>query len=102
MKLIEEFDEICKKIKDHVGYGGFIENYQIDTTNQDCFWQACSEDESIYWAETEEDILEDTGDVYSSETRGIWRGEEITLALVKSDFNSEYYWLVLDSTKEIK
>lgn len=102
MKLIDEFDEICKKIKDHVGYDGFIESYQIDTGDQDCFWQACSDDESIYWAETAEDFLEDTGNAYHSDTRGIWRGEDITLALVESDFNSEYYWLVLDSNKEIK
>ena len=102
MKLIEEFEGLCKKIKDHVGYDGFIENYQIDTSSQDNFWQFCSDGETIYWAETEMDILEDTGDVYSSEASGVFKGDEITLALVESDFSRDLYWLVLDSKKEIK
>lgn len=102
MKLIEEFEGLCKRIKDHVGYEGFIESYQIETSDQDSYWQFCSDGETIYWAETEIDILEDTGDVYSAETRGIFRGEEITLALVDSDFGNELYWLVLNSNKELK
>jgi hypothetical protein len=102
MKLIEEFDEICNKIGKHVGYDGYVENHSLDTSNINNFWQSCSNDDSIYWAETKEDILEDTGDIYHSDTRGIHRGEEITLALVTSDFGDGDYWLVLDTKNEIK
>ena len=102
MKLLDKLHDAGFELANHVGYDGYIFDYQIEARSGDSFWQACSDDESIYWADTEDDILEDTGDVYSSETRGIYRGEETTLALVRSDFNSEYYWLVLDSEKEIK
>jgi len=102
MKLLKKLHDVCVELATHVQYDGYILDYLIEARNENSYWQACSDDESIYWAETEEDILEDTGDVYHSDTRGIWRGEEITLALVESDFNREYYWLVLDSSKEIK
>lgn len=102
MKLIEELHSVAFDLSKHVGYSGYIFDYLIEARYENSYWQACSDDDSIYWAETEEDILEDTGDVYHSDTRGIYRGEEVTLALVMSDFNSEYYWLVLDSSKEIK
>lgn len=101
MKLIEEFEGLCKRIKDHVGYEGFIESYQIETSDQDSYWQTYFDDKSIKWSENKEDVLEDSGNAYSCETRGIFRGEEITLALVDSDFGNELYWLVLDSNKEL-
>jgi prolyl oligopeptidase PreP (S9A serine peptidase family) len=101
MKLILEFDEVCNKIAKHVGYEGYIENYQIDTSHAKSFWQLCNE-ETVYWADTEEDILEDTDDVYSSDVKGVYRGEELTLILVESDFGNGDYWLVLDSKNEIK
>ena len=102
MELIKEFERICSQIGKHVGYKGWIENYQMDTDNKDNFWQSFDNDTNISWAETKEDILEDSGNVYSSEPRGIFRGEYFTLALINSDFSSELYWLVLDSKKEIK
>ena len=98
MELIKEFERICSQIGEHVGYEGWVENYQINTADKDSFWQSFDNDTSISWAETKED----TDNVYNDEPRGIFRGEDITLALVKSDFDSELYWLVLDSKKEIK
>lgn len=102
MKLIKDFERICSQIGEHIGYEGYIESYQINTVDQDSFWQFCSDGETIYWAETKMDILEDTGDVYSAETNGIFRGDEITLALINSDFGGDPYWLVLKSKKEIE
>lgn len=98
MELLKKLHDVGFELATHVQYDGYIFDYLIEARSENSFWQACSNDESIYWAETEEDIL----DAYHSDTRGIWRGEEITLALVESDFNREYYWLVLDSSKEIK
>jgi len=102
MNIIENYEKACKDIAEHVGYEECIQEYCIDTNDKNYFWQSCSEDETIYWAETKEDILEDTGDVYSSETSGIYRGENITLVLIRSDFDSSKYWLVLNSKNEIK
>lgn len=102
MKLIEEFEKICSQIGEHVGFVGYIEGYQISTGDKDSFWQSFDNDTNISWAETKEDILEDSGNVYEAEPRGIFRGEDFTLALINSDFSSELYWLVLDSKKEIK
>lgn len=102
MELIKEFERICSQIGEHVGYEGWVESYQINTADKDSFWQSFDNDTNISWAETKEDILEDTGEVYNAEPRGIFRGEDITLALINSDFSSELYWLVLDSKKEIK
>lgn len=102
MKLLEKLHDVGFELANHVGYDGYIFDYQIEAESENSFWQTFNEDEEISWADTEDDILEDSGNQYSSETRGIWRGKETTLALVRSDFNSEYYWLVLDSEKEIK
>lgn len=101
MKLIKEFERICSQIGEHVGYEGYIESYQINTADTDSFWQSY-DDESLYWAEDKEDILEDSGNAYSSEIRGIFRGDKITLALINSDFGGDPYWLVLNSKKEIE
>ena len=100
MKLVKQFNKICSKLAKHVGYDGFIENNQIDTDEYESFWQI--NDEEITWAENEEDILEETDKVYSSEIKGIFRGVEATLVLVESVFGDGDYWLVLDSNKEIK
>ncbi len=102
MKLLKQLHDAGFELATHVGYDGYIFDYLIEARSENSFWQPFDEDEQISWADEEEDILEDTGNQYTSETRGIWRGEEITLALVVSDFNSEKYWLVLDSKKEIK
>jgi len=100
MELIKDFERVCSQIAEHVGYNGYIENYQINTTDVDYFWQA--DDSSISWAQDKEDVLEGDGDIYISEHKGIFIGEDITLALVESSFDNEVYWLVLNSKKEIK
>lgn len=102
MNLVEKYESVCSEIAEHVNYLGYVEEYPIQTDDFSFYWQTCSDDETIYWAKTKEDILEDTEDVYSDETRGIYRGEEITLALIRSDFDGSKYWLALNSKNEIK
>ena len=102
MELIKEFERICSQIGEHVGYNGYVENYQIDTTNDDCFWQTSNKYKEISWAKDKEDVLEDNNNIYNTEYEDIFRGEDITLVLIRSDFSRELYWLFLDSKKEIK
>lgn len=100
MKLLKKLHDVGFEIATHVQYDGYIFDYLIEARSEKSFWKVLH-DQEIWWADTEEDVLEDTGNQYTSELKGLYRGEDITLALVVSDFSSEKYWLVLNSKKEI-
>ena len=102
MKLIQNYEKSCKDIAEHVGYEGVIENYVIDTEFINGFFSFFAEIEEIGWAETKEDVIEQDGEYYQAECTGFYKGKEITLALVDSDFGGDRYWIAFKTENEIK
>jgi hypothetical protein len=104
MDLIKNYEKACYDIAEHVGYkDGCIQEHVISTEFINCFFSSWAGDSDINWSENKEDVEElDGGGLYSSECKGVYRGTEITLALIRSDFGDDDYWIVFKTENEIK
>lgn len=103
MNLIKNYEDSLEAISKHVGgVDGWIGEYCLSTEFIDCFFTFFAENEEIGWAKELEDLEEQDGDYYQDGCRGLYRGEEITIALISSDFGGDNYWLVFKTENEIK
>jgi len=99
MKLIQNYEKSCKDIAEHVGYEGRIENYTISTEFINCFFTFFAEIEEIGWAEDKEDVIEQDREYYQEEVIKLYRGNELTLALIDCDGK---YWIAFKTENDIK
>lgn len=100
-RLIENWRNSLKIISEHVNvYDVNLEDYVLSLDGWESYW--LHNEEAICWGDTKKDVLDETGNEYTSDIKYIFKGEDFSLALVSSDFGDDDYFLILNNKKELR
>ena len=90
MKILDNYIKATKVLKEYFGIDNL--NYYSVNIYNDFF---CILDENtLTWAETEEELELQDGNYYESEIKRIKSTDKLTIVLVESDFGDGHYWII--------
>jgi len=107
MELINNYNNAIKALYDHVGFDKDWDDFPLDNrTNM--FWKVDESNNCIYYAENMEEMHPD-GDYYKDRLyrnktckKYEYKGKNMTMILVDTDFHGYKFSAFYDNDKEVK
>ena len=106
MELLDSYFKIQAEVYDYFGY---VEDWKVipidDSRNY--FWRINEEDNEVEFADTEEELLEQTGNYYTNEiftychlSKWVYKGEDYTMVVVDTHTDGNRFLQIFSNCNE--